>query len=153
MFLRAKSRTKDGKAHRYWSVVENRRVAGGGVVQRQVLYLGELNDNQRAGWVRTIEAFSGEKTEAKQLALFPDGREELPILDCETARNGLCVAAGSNGCGQACTKLRNRKNITRDNLLMHTCPHENGDRGIKERGRTRLWAGSYLSAKSSGTGE
>ena len=119
MFLRAKSRTKDGKAHRYWSVVENRRVAGGGVVQRQVLYLGELNDNQRAGWVRTIEAFSGEKTEAKQLALFPDGREELPILDCETARNGLCVAAGSNGCGQACTKLRNRKNITRDNLLMH----------------------------------
>ena len=75
MFLRAKSRKKDGKAHRYWSVVENRRVVGGGVVQRQVLYLGELNDNQRAGWVRTIEAFSGEKTEAKQLALFPDDRE------------------------------------------------------------------------------
>ena len=44
----------------YWSVVENRRVSGGCVVQRQVLYLGELNDNQRAGWVRTIEAFSGE---------------------------------------------------------------------------------------------
>jgi len=86
MFLRAKSRKKDGKAHRYWSVVENRRVVGGGVVQRQVLYLGELNDNQRAGWVRTIEAFSGEKTEAKQLALFPDDREELPILDCEAIR-------------------------------------------------------------------
>ena len=42
---------------KYWSVVENRRVSGGGVVHRQVLYLGELNDNQRAGWVRTIEAF------------------------------------------------------------------------------------------------
>ncbi|MBI2471059.1 MAG: hypothetical protein HYV59_07435 [Planctomycetes bacterium] len=56
MFLREKTRTKDGKTHRYWSVVENRRVMGGGVVQRQVLYLGELNDSQRAGWVRTIEA-------------------------------------------------------------------------------------------------
>ncbi len=86
MFLRAKSRKKDGKAHRYWSVVENRRVAGGGVVQRQVLYLGELNDNQRAGWVRTIEAFSGEDFKAKQLALFPDDREELPAMDCETIR-------------------------------------------------------------------
>jgi len=86
MFLRAKSRTKDGKTHRYWSVVENRRVAGGGVVQRQVLYLGELNDNQRTGWVRTIEAFSGEKSRSKQLALFPDDREELPILACETIR-------------------------------------------------------------------
>jgi len=84
MFLRTKSRTKDGKTHRYWSVVENRRVAGGGVVQRQVLYLGELNDNQRAGWVRTIEAFSGEKPKAKQLALFPDDRKELPIMACET---------------------------------------------------------------------
>jgi hypothetical protein len=86
MFLRAKSRTKDGKTHRYWSVVENRRVVGGGVVQRQVLYLGELNDNQRAGWVRTIETLSGEDTNAKQLALFPDDREELPVMDCETIR-------------------------------------------------------------------
>ncbi len=86
MFLRAKSRTKDGKTHRYWSVVENHRVAGGGVVQRQVLYLGELNDNQRAGWVRTIEAFSGKKHKAKQLALFPDDRKELPIMACETVQ-------------------------------------------------------------------
>ena len=86
MFLREKSRTKDGKTHRYWSVLENRRVSGGGVVQRQVLYLGELNDNQRAGWVRTIETFSGEKPKAKQLALFPDDREELPILACEAIR-------------------------------------------------------------------
>src|SRR3989304_3774290 len=86
MFLREKSRTKEGKTHRYWSVVGNRRVSGGGVVQRQVLYLGELNDNQRAGWVRTIEAFSDEKSKTKQMALFPDDREELPILACETVR-------------------------------------------------------------------
>jgi hypothetical protein len=86
MFLRAKSRTKDGKTHRYWSVVENRRVAGEGVVQRQVLYLGELNDNQRAGWIRTVETLWGEKPNAKQLALFPDDREELPVMACETVR-------------------------------------------------------------------
>ena len=61
-------------------------MAGGGMVQRQVLYLGELNDNQRAGWVRTIEAFSGKKHKAKQLALFPDDRKELPIMACETVQ-------------------------------------------------------------------
>ena len=58
MFLRAKTRRKDGKPHRYWSVVENRRVRGGRVVQRQLLHLGELNDHQRAGWVRTIETLA-----------------------------------------------------------------------------------------------
>ena len=47
---------------------------------------GELNDNQRTGWVRTIEAFSGKKPKAKQLALFPDDRKELPIMACETVQ-------------------------------------------------------------------
>ena len=46
MFLRCKVRRKDGKQHRYWSVVENTRVAGGRVAQRHVLYLGEINDTQ-----------------------------------------------------------------------------------------------------------
>ena len=46
MFLRATIRHKDGKPHRYWSVVETRRVAGGRVVQRPVLYLGEINDSE-----------------------------------------------------------------------------------------------------------
>lgn len=86
MFLRAKKRRKDGKEHRYWSVVENRRVRGGQVVQRQVLHLGELNDNQRAGWVRTIETLEGDRQRAKQMALFPDDREQLPDVSCETVR-------------------------------------------------------------------
>lgn len=55
MFLCAKKRLKDGKTHRYWSIVENRRVADGRVVQRQVLYLGEINDSQKAAWRRTIK--------------------------------------------------------------------------------------------------
>ena len=43
----------NGKQHRYWSVVENTRVAGRRVVQRQVLYLGEINDSQELAWRRT----------------------------------------------------------------------------------------------------
>ena len=57
MFLRCKTRRKDGKVHRSWSLVESRRVRGGRVVQRQVLYLGEINDSQQAAWRRTIEVF------------------------------------------------------------------------------------------------
>ena len=44
MFLRTKPRIKDGKTHRYWGVVENRRVASGGVVQQQMIYLWKRND-------------------------------------------------------------------------------------------------------------
>ena len=55
MFLRCKVRRKDGKQHRYWSVVENTRTARGRVVQRHVLYLGEINDTQELAWRRSIE--------------------------------------------------------------------------------------------------
>jgi len=57
MFLRSKKRCKDGKTHRYFSVVENRRVRSGRVVQRQVLFLGEINDSQQAAWRQTLEVF------------------------------------------------------------------------------------------------
>ncbi len=59
LFVRCKRRFKDGKEHRYWSMVENVRVHGGRVVQRQVLYLGEINDSQRAAWCRSIEVVEG----------------------------------------------------------------------------------------------
>jgi hypothetical protein len=45
MFLRFNRRFKDGKEHRYWNIVESKRCASGKVVQRQVLYLGEINDS------------------------------------------------------------------------------------------------------------
>jgi transposase len=89
MFLRSKTRRKDGKLHRYWSVVENRRVKAGRVVQRQLLHLGELNDGQHAGWVRTIEALDGSEGPGRQMALFADDREPLPTLGCETVRVAL----------------------------------------------------------------
>jgi hypothetical protein len=77
MFLRCKTRRKDGKVHRSWSLVENRRVRGGRVVQRQVLYLGEINDSQQLAWRRTIEVFAEgpgvRGGRAQQMALFPEG--------------------------------------------------------------------------------
>jgi hypothetical protein len=73
MFLRAKTRKKDGKVHRYWSVVESRRTADDRVLQRQVLYLGEINDSQKAAWTRAIEVLTDEDG-ARQMAIFPDDR-------------------------------------------------------------------------------
>ena len=84
MFVRCKKRFKDGKEHRYWSVVENVRVSGGRVVQRQVLYLGEINDSQRGAWCRSIEVVEGAQR-SKQVALFPEDRE-APELDCEVVQ-------------------------------------------------------------------
>jgi hypothetical protein len=56
MYLRFARRIKDGKEHRYWSIAESKRCAGGKVVQRPVLYLGKINDSQLAAWCRVIEA-------------------------------------------------------------------------------------------------
>lgn len=55
MFLRCTRRKKDGKAHEYWSIAENRRLADGRIAQRHVLYLGEINASQREAWRKTIE--------------------------------------------------------------------------------------------------
>jgi hypothetical protein len=74
MYLRFARRRKDGKEHRYWSIVESRRCAGGRVVQRPVLYLGEINDSQHAAWCRLIEAFDEGSGRYRQLALFPAER-------------------------------------------------------------------------------
>ena len=74
MFLRCTKRKKDGKEHRYWNVVENRRVRGGRVVQRQVLYLGEINDSQREAWRKTIEVFEDGAATPRTMALFPSDR-------------------------------------------------------------------------------
>jgi hypothetical protein len=75
MFLRSKKRRKDGKTHRYFSVVENRRVRSGRVVQRQVLFLGEINDSQQAAWRQTLEVFDEAEQRAATLSLFPQDRE------------------------------------------------------------------------------
>ena len=71
MFLRSSSRKKDGKEHRYFSIVENKRVAGGRVVQRHVLYLGEINSSQELAWRKSIEVFEDGREQPSTLSLFP----------------------------------------------------------------------------------
>lgn len=75
MFLRAKVRKKDGKQHRYFSVVENRRVGQKQTVQRTVLYLGEINDSQEAIWRKTLQVFDETHQQYTTLSLFPEDRE------------------------------------------------------------------------------
>ena len=75
MFLRSNNRKKDGKDHRYFSIVENHRLASDRTVQRTVLYLGEINDQQQAAWRKTLSVFDEEQQEYANLSLFPDDRE------------------------------------------------------------------------------
>src|SRR5436305_9432998 len=81
MFLRCKVRRKDGKQHRYWSVVENTRTARGRVVQRHVLYLGEINDTQELAWRRSIEVLEDGAAQPRTLSLFPEDRCEGLLAD------------------------------------------------------------------------
>ncbi len=83
MFLRANKRFKDGKEHRYWSVVENRRVTGDRSVQKTLLYLGEINDSDHAAWTHAIEAVD-EHDHTRQIHLFPEDRTPDPRLEHPT---------------------------------------------------------------------
>ena len=78
MFLRSTRRQKNGKCHRYFSVVENRRLADGRTHQRQVLYLGEINDSQELAWRKSLCVFDEDRDCDTTLSLFPDDRE-LPV--------------------------------------------------------------------------
>ena len=107
MFLRKTPRKKDGKTHDYWSVVENKRVAGGRVVQRHVLYLGEINSSQAAEWRRAIEVLDADTGRPRTMALFPEDRcvaaasdksvVQLRLSDmrlCRPRQWGACWLAG-----------------------------------------------------------
>jgi hypothetical protein len=87
MFLRATARKKDGKEHTYYSVVENKRLADGRVVQRHVLYLGEINSSQQLAWRKSIEVFDeGYSPPTRTIALFPEDRCEGVVGDKEVVR-------------------------------------------------------------------
>ena len=73
MFLRSTKRKKDGKEHRYFSVVENVRVAGRRhPYQKTLLYLGEINDTQQSAWIKAISVFDEVSGQSQNLNLFPD---------------------------------------------------------------------------------
>jgi transposase len=86
MFLRATTRKKDGKLHRYFSVVENKRVRGGRVVQRHVLYLGEINSSQELAWRKSIEVLDAGGEGPRTLALFPEDHCEGALPDESVVR-------------------------------------------------------------------
>ena len=110
MFLRKTKRVKCGKTHHYWSIVENRRLPNNKVVQRHVLYLGEINDSQQYAWRKSIEIFTDDAPEAKTVALFPEDRApEVPddqivrirVAEMELRRPrqfGACWLAGQLYC-------------------------------------------------------
>src|SRR6266545_2016760 len=81
MFLRSTLRKKDGKEHEYFSIVENKRVAAAKIVQRHVLYLGEINSTQQEAWRKTIEIFEDGQVKPKTVALFP--QERAPAISSE----------------------------------------------------------------------
>jgi transposase len=74
MYLRSTTRKKDGKQHRYFSVVESHRLSTGKTVQRSVLYLGEINDKQEAAWRKSVSVFDADRQEYTTLSLFPEDR-------------------------------------------------------------------------------
>ena len=110
MFLRKILRKKDGKTHEYWSVVENKRVAGGRIVQRHVLYLGEINSSQAAVWRKAIEVLDEDAGHPRTMALFPEDRCAAVASDasvvqlrlsemrlCRRRQWGACWLAGQLG--------------------------------------------------------
>jgi hypothetical protein len=100
MYLRFTRRRKDGKEHRYWSIVESKRCARGRVVQGPVLYLGEINDSQREAWCRVVDAFDEGSQQHRQLALFPAGQgvpEHARGYGCRYGSMPWNYAAHGNG--------------------------------------------------------
>ena len=86
MFLRATTRKKDGKEHRYWSIVENKRLSVARVLQRHVLYLGEINSSQELAWRKSIEVLEEGQKQPQTLALFPEDRCEGLVAEASVVR-------------------------------------------------------------------
>ena len=110
MFLRSTNRKKDGKDHRYFSVVENRRIESGKSVQRTVLYLGEINDQQQSAWRKTLSVFDEQQQNYASLSLFPDDRPIPPdaadALQVRLSGLGLKRPRTFGACWLACELWR-----------------------------------------------
>ena len=79
MYLKCHKRLKDGKEHRYWSIVESVRTRQG-VMKRQLLYLGEINDAQRSQWCSALDVLDDSNGSFKQMSLFPEDRAPPPEI-------------------------------------------------------------------------
>ena len=110
MFLRCHRRKKDGKEHRYYSVEESRRLQSGKVVQRRVLYLGEVNDSQQAAWRKTLEVFDERQQRATTLSLFAEDRpvptDALDAIQVKLSEMQLRRARPYGNCWLGCELWR-----------------------------------------------
>jgi transposase len=109
MFLRTHHRRKYGKDHYYFSVVENRRVGGGdgsATVQRQVLYLGEINTTQEAAWRQTLVVFDERRERPTSLMLFPEAQavpaDALHAVQVKLDQMQLCRPRAYGNCWLGC---------------------------------------------------
>ena len=147
MFLRRIERRKNGKTHLYWSVVENKRLDGGRVVQRHVLYLGEINSSQAEVWRTAVAVFDTDAGGPRTLALFPEDRGE--VVSATTPRwcgcacpKCACIVRGSGAlvgwracCGASCNSTGSTSGCRRGS-------EENGGVGITFLGGGRIsWLG------------
>jgi hypothetical protein len=110
MHLKVHRRKKDGKEHRYLSIVESRRVSRQRVVHRTVVYLGEINDTQQSAWRKTLEVFDEGQQQFATLSLFPDGREmvaaDFDALQVRLGEMQLERPRAFGGCWLACELWR-----------------------------------------------
>jgi len=159
LFLKCHERFKNGKNHRYWSLAENQRCAGGRMVQRQVLYLGEINDTQRAAWIKQIELFDTQGQTYTTAALFPEDRvvpAEVPldvladptlmhVVIANLVGNGIEFAAAGGG-PPPTVEVRLEAREGRAEMRVS----DNG-RGVEESVRPRLFE-PFVTSKPSGVG-
>jgi transposase len=94
MFLRRYTRTKNGKQHVYFALVESVRTDAG-PRQRVVAHLGELNAALERRWQRTV-AFHNRHGDVEQLRLFPDDDDSPTPDDPDIVRIRLRDVAWTN---------------------------------------------------------
>ena len=106
MFLRSYTRKKNGKWHEYFSVVENRRVAGGKTIQRTVLYLGEITSSQEGAWRKTLNVFDQDTGKTQQRLLFADNttiaKYDIDSIKVKLSQMRLCRPRSFGDCWLAC---------------------------------------------------
>lgn len=81
MFIRPCYRTKNGKRHAYWALMESYRTERG-PRQRVVAYLGQLDESQREGVKQAAEGRQG----SHQKRLFDELRPEWIEVDAKRVR-------------------------------------------------------------------
>jgi transposase len=94
MFLRRYQRTKQGKTHFYYALVESVRTPAG-PRQRVVAHLGELNHDQERRWQRTV-VFHNRQGDAQQLRLFLEDEHVALPDDPDVVRVRLDRVAWTN---------------------------------------------------------